>query len=136
MVNSKHKKVNRCAGKEETRCQGGCSVAQSCLTLRNPMDCRVPGIPLLHHLPELAQTQSIESVMPSNYLILCCPFSSCLESFPASGSFLMSRLFASGGQSIRASASASVLPMNIQGCFPSGLTGLISLQGCQGGASP
>ena len=56
------------------------------------------------------------------------PFSSCLQSFPASGSFPMSRLFISGGQSIGASASASVLPMNIQGWFPSGLTGLISLQ--------
>ena len=56
------------------------------------------------------------------------PFSSCLQSFPASGSLLMSWLFASGGQSIGASASASVLPVNIQGWFPLGLTGLISLQ--------
>ena len=56
------------------------------------------------------------------------PFSSCLQSFPASGSFLMSRLFAWGGQSIGVSASASVLPMIIQGWFPLGLTGLISLQ--------
>ena len=55
------------------------------------------------------------------------PFSSCLQSFPASGSFLMSQLFTSGGQSIRASASASVLPMNIQDWFSLGLTGLISL---------
>ena len=56
------------------------------------------------------------------------PFSSCLRSFPASGSFPMSQFFASGGQSIRASALASVLPMNIQGRFPLGLTALISLQ--------
>ena len=55
------------------------------------------------------------------------PFSSCLQSFPASGSFLMSQLFESGGQSIGASASASV-PMKIQDWFPSGLTGLISLK--------
>ena len=55
------------------------------------------------------------------------PFSS-FESFPASGSFLMSRLFASGGQSNGASASASVLPMNIQDWFPLALTGLIFLQ--------
>ena len=55
------------------------------------------------------------------------PFSSCLQSFPASGS-LMSQFFKSGGQSIGASASASVLPMNIQDWFPLGLTGLISLQ--------
>ena len=55
------------------------------------------------------------------------PFSSCLPSFPASRSFPMSWLFTSGGQSIGASASASVLPMNIQDWFPLGLTGLISL---------
>ena len=56
------------------------------------------------------------------------PFSSCLQSFPASGSFLMSRLFASGSQNIGASASASFPPMNIQGWFPLGWIGLISLQ--------
>ena len=56
------------------------------------------------------------------------PFSSRLQSFPASGSFPMSQFFASGGQSIGASASASVLPMNIQDWFPLGLTGWISLQ--------
>ena len=56
------------------------------------------------------------------------PFFSCLQSFPASGSFLMSQFFASGGQSIGASASASVLPMNIQDWFPLGWTGWISLQ--------
>ena len=55
------------------------------------------------------------------------PFSSCLQSFPESGSFLMNWLFTSGGQSIGASASASVLPMNTQCWFPLGLTGLISL---------
>ena len=56
------------------------------------------------------------------------PFSSCLQSFPASGSFPMSQFCASGGQNTGASASASVLPMNIQDWFPLGLTGLISLQ--------
>ena len=55
------------------------------------------------------------------------PFASCPLSFPASGSFQMSQLFASGGQSIGVSASTSVLPMNIQGWFPLGLNGLISL---------
>ena len=54
------------------------------------------------------------------------PFSSCLQSFPASGSFPVHQLFASGGQTIGASASASVFPMNIQGWFPLGLTGFIS----------
>ena len=56
------------------------------------------------------------------------PFSFCLQYFLSSGTFQMSQLFTSGGQSIRASASASVLPMNIQGWFPLGSTGLISLQ--------
>ena len=56
------------------------------------------------------------------------PFSSCRQSFPASGSFPVSQLFTSGGQSIGASASASVLPMNIQGWFPLRLTGWTSLQ--------
>ena len=55
-------------------------------------------------------------------------FSSCLQSFPVSGSFPMSQFFASGSQSIGVSASASVLPMNIQDWFPLGMTGLISLQ--------
>ena len=56
------------------------------------------------------------------------PFSSCLQFFPASGFFLMNQLFTSGGHSIGASASASILPMNTQDWFPLGLTGLISLQ--------
>ena len=56
------------------------------------------------------------------------PFSSCLQSFPASGSFPMSQFFPLGGQNIGVSASASVLPMNIQDWFPLGLTGWISLQ--------
>ena len=64
--------------------------------------------------------------MPSNHLILCVPFSSCFQSFPASGSFPMSWLFTSGGQSIGASASAKALLMNIQDWFPLGLTGLQS----------
>ena len=62
----------------------------------------------------LLKLMSIESVVPSNCLILCCPFSSSLQSFPASGSPQMSQLFESGGQSTRVSASASILPMNIQ----------------------
>ena len=65
---------------------------------------------------------------PRNHLIFCPPFSSCPQSFPASGSFQMSQLFASGGQSIRISASASVLPVNILDWFPSGLTCWISLE--------
>ena len=67
-------------------------------------------------------------VMPSNHLIFCHPLLLYPQSFSASGSFPVSQFFVSGGQSIRASASASVLPMNIQDWFPLGLTGLIFLQ--------
>ena len=72
----------------------------------------------------LFKLMSIELVMPSNCLILCHP----LRLLPASGSFPMSQFFTSGGQSIGVSASASVLPMNIQDWFPLGSTGWISLQ--------
>ena len=160
-----------------------CSVAKSVPTLCDTMDCSTPGFPVLHCLPEFAQTQFHELVMTSNHLILCHPPSlgkcesvscsvvtpwtvalqaplsmgfsgkstgvgsnsllqgifltpglnqgflhilygpshhgsppqfSCPQSFPTSGSFPVSWLFTSGGQSIGASASASVLPMNIQ----------------------
>ena len=70
---------------------------------------------------------SIESVMPSNHLILCHPLLLLPSSFPASVFFPTSRIFTSGGQSIVASASALVLPMNIRGLFPVGLTGLVAL---------
>ena len=76
----------------------------------------------------LLKLMSIESVTPFNHLILCHPFSSHLQSFPASESFPMSQLFISGGQSIGASASPSVLLMNIPNWFPLGLTDLIFLQ--------
>ena len=75
----------------------------------------------------LLKLMSIESVIPSNHFIFCLPFSSCLQSFPASESFPMNQFFTSGGQSIGALASASVLPMNSQDGFPLGLTALISL---------
>ena len=75
-----------------------CSVAQSCPTVCDPMDCSTPGFPVLHYLPEFAQYMSIELVMPSNHLVLCGPLL-LLQSFPASGSFPMCQLFASGGQS-------------------------------------
>ena len=76
----------------------------------------------------LLKLMPIELVMPSNHLILCHPFLLLLQSFPASGSFPMIQFFASGGQSTGASASASVLPMNIQDVFLLELTGWISLQ--------
>ena len=76
----------------------------------------------------LLKFMSIELVLPLNHLILYCPFSSCLQACPASGSFPMSQLFAPGGQRIGVSVSASVLPMNIQDWFPLGWTDWISLQ--------
>ena len=71
----------------------------------------------------LLKLMFIESVMPSNRLILFHPLSSYLQAFPATGSFLMSQFFTSGGQSIGVSALASVPPMNIQDWLPLGLTG-------------
>ena len=68
----------------------------------------------------LLKFMSIESVMPSNHLLLCHPFSSCLQSFPASESFPRNQFFSSGDQSIGVSASASVLPINSQDWFPLG----------------
>ena len=92
------------------------------------MDYSMPGFFVLHYLPEFAQIHAIESAMLSNYLILCHPLLFLLSVFPATGSFPVSQLFESGNQILGASASASVLPMNIQGWFLLRLTGLISLQ--------
>ena len=108
------------------------SCDQLCPTLSSSMDCSMPGFPVLHYLPELAQTHVHwfgDAIQPSHPLT---PFSSCPQCFPALGSFPVSQPFTSGGQSIGASASALVLPMNTQGWFSLGLTGLISLlsKGC------
>ena len=107
-----------------------CSIAQSCLTLCNPMECSTPGFPALHYLPRVCSNACPLSwychpIISSSVV----PFSSCLQSFPASGSFPMSQLFSSGGQSTR--ASAPVFIMNIQGWFPLGLTGWIDLLAVQ-----
>ena len=75
----------------------------------------------------LLKLTSTELMMPSNHLVLCHPIFSYLQSFPASSSLPTSQLFASVGQSIGASASAPVLPINIQGWFLLGLIDLISL---------
>ena len=93
---------------------------QSFVQLCDPMDYSTPGFPVLHYIWRLLSLMSIESVLPSNHIILCHPLLFCLQSFPASGSLPVSQLFTSGGQSIR--ASVSVLPMNIQGWFPWELT--------------
>ena len=105
------------------------SVAQSCTAHCDPMDCSTAGFPVFHHLPELAQTHHLlHWVSDVNHLTLCCPLLLLPSVFPGSGSFLMSQLFPSGGQSIGVSTSSSLLPMNIRDLFPLGLTGLISLQ--------
>ena len=103
------------------------SVAQSCLC--NPMDCSTPGLPVHHQLLEPALTHvhwPSDAIQPSHPL--SSPFPPAFNLFPASGSFPMGQFFASGGQSIGVSASASVLPLNIQDWFPLGWTGWISLQ--------
>ena len=94
-------------------------VPQPCPTLCDSMDWSTSGLPVHHQLPEFTQTH-VHWVGDA--------FSSCLQSFPASGSFQMSQVFASGGQSIEVWASASVLPMNTQDWSPLGWTGWISLQ--------
>ena len=104
-----------------------CSVTQSCPTLYDPMDCSTQVSLSCTVSQSLLKLMSIESVMPSNHLILCRPLLLRPQSFPASGSFPVSQLFASGGQITGASALASVLPMNIQDWFPLQLSGLISL---------
>ena len=104
------------------------SVAQSCPTLCDPMNRSTPGLPVHHQLPAFTQTHVhwVSDAIQQSY-----PLSS-----PSSTAFNLSKhpdlylslLFASGGQSIGASASTSVLPVNIQGWFPLGLSGWISLQ--------
>ena len=104
-----------------------CLVTKSCLTLRNPMDCStVASLPLTipRSLPKfISMNQWCHPTISSSIAL----FSFCLQSFPASGSFPVSRFFISGGQSIGVSASASVLPVNIQAWSPLGWTGLILL---------
>ena len=103
------------------------SVTQSCLTRCDPMNHSMPGLQSITNSQSSLKLMSIESVMPSISSSVV-PFSSCPQSFPASGSFLMRQLFKSGGQSIGDSASASVLPVNTQDWSPLGWTGWISLQ--------
>ena len=106
-------------------CLFSCSVMSDSL---RPMDCSTPGFPVLHWLPEFAETHvhRVGDAIQMSHPLL----SPSLPTFSLSQheSFLMSLLFKSSGQSLGASVSASVLPVNIQGWFPLGLTGLISLQ--------
>ena len=105
------------------------SVALSCLTFCDSTDCRTPGLPVHHQLPEFTQTHVHRSWwchLAISYSVI--PFSSCPQSLPASESFPMSQLFSWSGQSIGISALASVLPLNTQDWSPLEWTGWISLQ--------
>ena len=104
-----------------------CSVPKSYSTLYSLMSCSMPGFSVFYYL------RTCSDLPPSSWWYhptissSVIPFSFSLQSFKASGSLPRSQFFSWGGHSIRSSASASVLPMNIQGWFPFGLTGLISL---------
>ena len=107
------------------------ALAQSCPTLWDPTSCGMPGLPVHHRLLEFTQTHAYrvgDGIQPSHPVT---PFCSCPQSFPASGSFQMTQLFASGGQSIAVSASASVLPMNTQDWSPTRMDwlDLLAVQG-------
>ena len=105
-----------------------CSLTKFYLTLCDPKNCSMPGFPVLHYLPEFAETQvrwvsdTIQMSHPRSPSSYSCP-----QSFPTSQSLPMNQLFTSGGQSTGASASISDLTVNIQGWFPLGSTGFISL---------
>ena len=127
---------------KEKQCQRMLKLPHNCIHLRSDqISCSVVSTSLWPHGLQHARPPCPSST-PRVYSDSCpfnqwchptisssvVPFSSCLQSFPASGSFPMSQLFASGAWSIGASPLASVLPMNIQGWYPLGLTGLVFLQ--------
>ena len=106
------------------------SVAQSCPTLYDPMDCSMPGFPVHHLLPEFTQTHGLrvsDAIQPSHPLSSPSPPTFNLSQHQSLFKWVSS-FFASGDQSIVVSASASILPMNIHGWLPLGLTGLTSWQ--------
>ena len=111
--------MNRCYGSKDDCC---CSAVQSCPALPDPMDCSIPGLPVLHCILELFKLCLLMWWCHPTISSSVVPFSSCLQSLPASGSFPRSQFFTPGGQSIE------VLPENIQDWFPLGWTGWISLQ--------
>ena len=104
------------------------SISQSCLTLWDPMYCSIARLPRPSPTPgTCSNSYPLSQWCYPTISSPVVPFSSCLQSFPASGAFPVSHFFASGGQSIGISASASVLLMNIQDWFPLWLTGWIFL---------
>jgi len=103
-----------------------CLITQSCLTLWDPMDCKTPGFPVLHYLPEFPQTHVhwvSDAIQPAHPL--SCPSPPAVNHSTASRTSPLSQLFTSSGQNI--GASSSRIPMNSQCWFPLGLSGLISL---------
>ena len=104
------------------------SVSQSCPTLCDPINCSMPGLPVHHQLLEFTQTRPLNRWCRPTISSSVVPFSSCPQSFPTSGSFQMSQLFAWGGQNIGVSTSTSVLSMTTQDWPPLEWTGWISLQ--------
>ena len=122
--------LNICVGKCMLRIPCCILLLFSCSVVCNSplfMDWSMPGFPVLHYLPVCSNSCPLSQRCHPTISSSVAHFSSCPQPFPASGSFLRSRLIASSGQSIGASVSASVLPMNIQGWFPLGLIGLIPL---------
>ena len=110
-------------------CHCCCSVNKSCPTLCDPMDCCTSGFPVLYHLPEFAQTHILcadDGIQRPHDLLL--PSSPAFSLFQHQGLFQRVSSSHLGVQSIGTSASASVLPMNIEGWFPLGLIGLMSFQ--------
>ena len=104
-----------------------CSAAKSCPTLQDPYGLQHTRLPYPSPTPKACSNSCpLSRWCHPTILFSLVPFSSCLKSFPASGSFPVSQFFTSGGHSI--GVSGSVLPMNIQDWFPLGLTGLISLR--------
>ena len=104
-----------------------CLVSKYCMTICKPVVYSTPEFPFTIS-QSMLKFMSIESMMPSNHPCSVDLWFSCPQSFTASGSFQKSQFFASGSPSTGASASESVLPMNIQDWFPLGWTGLISLK--------
>ena len=120
---------NNCKYVSEVNSVQFCSVTRSCLTICKPMNRSMWGLPLCPsptpgvHPNPCPLSRWCHPTISSSVI----SFSSCPQSFPASGSFQMYQLFTSDGQSTGVSASTSVLPMNIQDWFPLGWTGWISL---------
>ena len=104
------------------------SVTQLCMTLCDPMNCSTPGLPVHRQLPELLKLMSIELVMPSNHLILCCPLLLLSAVFPSIRVFSNESALCIRWPKYWSLASTSVLPMNTQDSSPLGWTCWISLQ--------